>query len=164
MDKIAVYPGSFDPITNGHMDIIRRALRVFDKIVVAVANNPAKKPLFTMQERVDMIREAVGENPRVVVDAFDGLLVNYCKKVGARVIIRGLRALSDFEYEFQLALINRKLNREIDTIFMMTGFSWFYVNSSIVKEAASLGGSITGMVPECVERRLKEKFAQLQKI
>lgn len=164
MDKIAVYPGSFDPITNGHMDIIRRALRVFDKIVVAVANNPAKKPLFTVQERVDMIREAVGENPRVVVDAFDGLLVNYCKKVGARVIIRGLRALSDFEYEFQLALINRKLNREIDTIFMMTGFSWFYVNSSIVKEAASLGGSITGMVPECVERRLKEKFAQLQKI
>ncbi|MBW2148422.1 MAG: pantetheine-phosphate adenylyltransferase [Deltaproteobacteria bacterium] len=156
--RFAVYPGSFDPITNGHLDLIRRALAVFDSLTVAVAQNPNKKPLFTVEERVDMIRRCVGEDPRVKVDQFSGLLVDYCRKTNARTIIRGLRALSDFEYEFQLALINRKLDRTIDTIFMMTGFQWFYVNSSIVKEAASLGGSIKGMVPVYVAEKLRAKF------
>ena len=156
--RIAVYPGSFDPITNGHLDLIRRALAVFDRLIVAVAQNPNKNPLFTIEERLDMIRKVVGENPRVKVDQFSGLLVDYCRQVNTRVIIRGLRALSDFEYEFQLALINRKLDRSVDTIFMMTGFQWFYVNSSIVKEAASLGGSIAGMVPDFVVEKLMEKF------
>jgi len=156
--RIAVYPGSFDPITNGHLDIIRRALAVFDRLIVVVARNPNKKPLFPTEERLDMIRRAVENNPRVTVDHFSGLLVDYCREVNARVILRGLRALSDFEYEFQLALINRKLDRSVDTIFMMTGFQWFYVNSSIVKEAASLGGSIEGMVPDFVAEKLSKKF------
>jgi pantetheine-phosphate adenylyltransferase len=156
--RIAIYPGSFDPITNGHLDLIRRALAVFDRLIVAVAQNPNKKPLFTTEERLEMIKEAVGDNPRVKVDQFSGLLVDYCRKLNVRIIVRGLRALSDFEYEFQLALINRKLDRTIDTIFMMTGFQWFYVNSSIVKEAASLGGSIEGMVPNFVAQKLLEKY------
>ncbi len=156
--RLAVYPGSFDPITNGHLDLIRRGLAVFDRLIVAVAKNPNKKPLFTVEERIEMIRRSVGENPRVEVDQFSGLLVDYCRKIKARIIIRGLRALSDFEYEFQLALINRKLDRSVDTIFMMTGFQWFYVNSSIVKEAASLGGAIDGMVPNFVAEKLMKKF------
>jgi len=156
--RIAVYPGSFDPITNGHLDIIRRALAVFDRLIVSVAQNPNKKPLFTIEERLEMIQQALGTNPRVIVDQFSGLLIDYCRKINARIIIRGLRALSDFEYEFQLALINRKLDRTVDTIFMMTGFQWFYVNSSIVKEAASLGGSIEGMVPAFVADKLMKKF------
>jgi len=155
----AIYAGSFDPVTNGHMEIIRRALELFDRLIVAVARNPGKSPVFTVEERVQMIRESVGENPRVTVDAFDGLLVDYAREHHVNVIIRGLRALSDFEYEFQMALMNRRLNRDIDTIFLMTGFRWFYVSSRIIKEAASFGGSVEGLVPNGVNRRLMEKFS-----
>jgi pantetheine-phosphate adenylyltransferase len=156
--NVAVYPGSFDPVTNGHMDIIERGLGIFDKIIVTVGRNPNKKTLFTVEERLTMIREAVGDDPRVEVDSFTGLLVDYVEKSEAHCILRGLRAMSDFEYEFQLALINRRLKRQIETVFLMTGASWFYCNSGIVKEAAGLGGSVTGMVPDVVLKRLKEKF------
>jgi len=156
--NVAVYPGSFDPVTNGHMDIIERGLGIFDKIIVTVGRNPNKKTLFTVEERIAMIEEAVGTDPRVEVDSFTGLLVDYVEKSEAHCILRGLRAMSDFEYEFQLALINRRLKRQIETVFLMTGASWFYCNSGIVKEAAGLGGSVTGMVPDVVLKRLKEKF------
>jgi pantetheine-phosphate adenylyltransferase len=155
----AIYAGSFDPITNGHVDIIRRGLKLFDRLIVAVALNSEKEALFTVNERVEMIRESFDNHSRIVVDAFDGLLVEYAQKHKVNVIIRGLRALSDFEYEFQLALMNRRLNREIDTIFLMTGYRWFYVSSSIIKEAASFGGSVEGLVPDNVNRRLIEKFS-----
>ncbi|MDI6615150.1 MAG: pantetheine-phosphate adenylyltransferase [Syntrophaceae bacterium] len=158
MGNVAVYPGSFDPVTNGHMDIIERGLGIFDKIIVTVGRNPNKKTLFTVEERIAMIEEAVGTDPRVEVDSFTGLLVDYVEKSEAHCILRGLRAMSDFEYEFQLALINRRLKRQIETVFLMTGASWFYCNSGIVKEAAGLGGSVTGMVPDVVLKRLKEKF------
>ncbi len=158
MGNVAVYPGSFDPITNGHMDIIERGLGIFDKIIVTVGRNPNKKTLFTVEERIAMIEEALGTDPRVEVDSFTGLLVDYVEKSEAHCILRGLRAMSDFEYEFQLALINRRLKRQIETVFLMTGASWFYCNSGIVKEAAGLGGSVTGMVPDVVLKRLKEKF------
>ena len=161
MGNVAVYPGSFDPITNGHMDIIERGLGIFDKIIVTVGRNPNKKTLFTVEERLTMIREAVGDDPRVEVDSFTGLLVDYVEKSEAHCILRGLRAMSDFEYEFQLALINRRLKRQIETVFLMTGASWFYCNSGIVKEAAGLGGSVTGMVPDVVLKRLKEKFPDM---
>lgn len=161
MGNVAVYPGSFDPVTNGHMDIIQRGLGIFDKIIVTVGRNPNKKTLFTVEERLTMIREAVGDDPRVEVDSFTGLLVDYVEKSEAHCILRGLRAMSDFEYEFQLALINRRLKRQIETVFLMTGASWFYCNSGIVKEAAGLGGSVTGMVPDVVLKRLKEKFPDM---
>ena len=159
-EKIAVYPGSFDPITNGHVNLIERALEVFDKLVVAVAHNPNKSALFSVEERLEMIRVALKKDPRVAVASFEGLLVDFVEKQGARVIVRGLRALSDFEYEFQMTLMNRKLNRKVDTIFLMTGYKWFYTSSRIIKEAASLGGSVRGLVPEIVHQRLKEKFPQ----
>lgn len=154
----AVYAGSFDPVTNGHLDIIRRGLELFDHLVVAVARNPTKNPIFTLEERMEMIREAMEYDDRVTVDAFDGLLVEYARQKGINVLIRGLRAMSDFEYEFQMALMNRRLNREIDTIFLMTGFRWFYVSSSIIKEAASFGGSVEGLVPDFVAKRLRERL------
>ncbi len=157
-EKIAVYPGSFDPITNGHVNLVERALEVFDKLIVAVAYNPNKTALFSAEERVEMIRIATKNDPRVVVLSFDGLLVDFVEKQGATVIIRGLRALSDFEYEFQMTLMNRKLNRRVDTIFLMTGYKWFYTSSKIIKEAASLGGSVRGLVPDIVHQRLKQKF------
>jgi pantetheine-phosphate adenylyltransferase len=156
----AIYAGSFDPITNGHVDIIRRGLELFDHLTVAVARNPGKAPLFAVEERIEMIREAIGSQPRVSVDSFDGLLVDYAARNGVNAIIRGLRALSDFEYEFQMAIMNRRLNREIDTIFLMTGFRWFYVSSRIVKEAASFGGSVEGLVPGGANRRLIEKYSK----
>ncbi|MBW2544522.1 MAG: pantetheine-phosphate adenylyltransferase [Deltaproteobacteria bacterium] len=163
MGKSAVYPGSFDPITNGHMDIIDRGLGVFNKIIVLVGYNPNKlTTLFSVEERVSMIREVVGDNPRIEVDSFSGLLVDYVKKSEASCILRGLRAMSDFEYEFQLALINRRLKRNIETVFLMTGSRWFYCNSSIVKEAAGLGGSVKGLVPDLVLKRLKEKLPDMK--
>ncbi|MBW2595545.1 MAG: pantetheine-phosphate adenylyltransferase [Deltaproteobacteria bacterium] len=163
MGKTAVYPGSFDPITNGHVDIIDRGLGVFNKIIVLVGYNPNKlTTLFSVEERVSMIREVVGDNPRIEVDSFSGLLVDYVKKSEASCILRGLRAMSDFEYEFQLALINRRLNRKIETVFLMTGSKWFYCNSGIVKEAAGLGGSVKGMVPDLVLKRLKEKLPDMK--
>ncbi len=162
--KIAVYPGSFDPITNGHVNLVERALEVFERLIVAVAYNPNKGALFSVEERVEMIRVALKNDPRVTVASFEGLLVDFVEKQGARVIVRGLRALSDFEYEFQMTLMNRKLNRKVDTIFLMTGFKWFYTSSRIIKEAASLGGSVRGLVPEIVHQRLKEKLPKYRNV
>ena len=159
MKKIAVYPGSFDPITNGHVDIIKRGLRMFDELIVLIAHNPNKKALFTVEERLGMVRDVIRDCKNVRVDSFDGLLVEYVKGTGANVILRGLRALSDFEYEFQLALINRRLNRDVETVFLMSGFKWFYTSSKIINEAASLGGSVKGLVPEIVNLKLQEKYS-----
>ena len=157
-ERVAVYPGTFDPITNGHLSIVNRALKIFDKLIIAILNNPHKAPLFTLQERIDMIREVLEGKPEVQVDTFDGLLVDYVVKMKTNVILRGLRALSDFEYEFQMALMNRKLNREVQSVFLMTDYKWFYTSSTIIKEAASLNGDINGLVPPIVGRKLKEKF------
>lgn len=158
MSKVAIYPGSFDPITNGHINIIERSLLVFDKLIVAVAVNASKNPLFTLEERVEMIKEATRNQRHVVIDSFEGLLADYVAERDVHVIIRGLRALSDFEYEFQMTFMNRKLNRNVETIFMMTGLRWFYVNSRIIKEVAVAGGSVKGLVPDVVCERLKEKY------
>ncbi len=163
-ERIAVYPGSFDPITNGHVNLVERALEVFDKLIVAVAHNPNKSSLFSVEERLEMIQAALKNDPRVTVGSFEGLLVDFAEKQGARVIIRGLRALSDFEYEFQMTLMNRKLNRKVDTMFLMTGFKWFYTSSRIIKEAASLGGSVRGLVPEIVHQKLKTKFPNYRNV
>jgi len=156
--KIAIYPGTFDPITNGHIDLIQRGLRIFDEIIVAVAENPKKNPLFTIEERVKMAKEAVKELGKVDVESFDGLLIDYAKSKGARAIIRGLRAVSDFEYELQMALMNRRLDSEIETVFMMPSEEYSYLTSSIVKEVASLRGSTRGLVPEIVEKEFRKKF------
>ena len=158
MEKTAIYPGSFDPVTNGHVAIVERGLNIFDKIIVAILRNPAKEALFTVEERKEMIETSLNRNSNVEIDVFDGLLVDYAKKRNAVAILRGMRAVSDFEYEFQLALMNRKLNREIQTVFLMTGLRWIFISSSIIKEAASFGGNINGMVPPIVSRKLKEKF------
>jgi len=157
--RIAVYPGSFDPITYGHLDIIERGLEVFDEIVVAVANNIEKKGLFTTAERIALIREAVGDNPRLRVGTFEGLLVDYVLAQGARVILRGLRAVSDFEYEFQIAQMNHNLRREVETLFMMTSVPYGYLSSSIVKEVASLNGPVESLVPPSVHKALLDKFS-----
>ena len=158
MPDIAVYPGSFDPITNGHLDLIQRGLKVFDRIIVAVATNTFKKSIFTIEERMEMIRVSLADQPKVSIDSFEGLLVHYARRRNARVILRGLRAVTDFEYEFQLAMMNRRLEPEIETVFLMTGLRWVFLSSSILKEAAVHGGDIEGMVPEIVVRMLKEKF------
>jgi pantetheine-phosphate adenylyltransferase len=158
--RIAVYPGTFDPITNGHVDILRRSLAVFDTIIVAIADNVRKAPLFTLAERIDFIKAALGsgEADRVEYDAFSGLLVDYCRRRGAGTIVRGLRALADFEYEFQFAVMNRRLAPSVDTMFLMTAEENFYVSSSLVKEVASFGGDVSGLVPEAVGRALAAKF------
>ena len=158
MQKTAIYPGSFDPVTNGHIDIVERGLKIFDGIIVAILRNPAKKALFTVEERKEMIEISLSKHSNVEVDIFDGLLVDYAKKRNAGTIVRGMRAVSDFESEFQLALMNRKLNREVQTVFLMTGLRWIFTSSSIIKEAASFGGDISSMVPPVVDRKLKEKF------
>ena len=154
----AVYPGSFDPLTNGHLDLIERSLRIFDEVIVAVVTNPAKTALFTDQERVEMIREAMRGFRDAQVVIFDGLLVDLVAKMGARVIIRGLRAVSDFEYEFQMALMNRKLREQIETVFLMPHEAYSYISSRLIKEVAGYGGTVSGLVPPCVEKRLVEKF------
>ncbi|MFH1124189.1 MAG: pantetheine-phosphate adenylyltransferase [Pseudomonadota bacterium] len=156
--KVVIYPGTFDPITNGHLSILTRALKIFDKLIIAILINPQKVALFSMDERIEMIREVLKDQPNVEVDFFDGLLVDYVVKKKTNVVLRGLRALSDFEYEFQTALMNRKLNREVQTIFLMTDYKWFYISSSIIKEAASMGGDISGLVPATVSRKLRQKF------
>jgi pantetheine-phosphate adenylyltransferase len=158
MTRIAVYPGSFDPITNGHVDILRRSLAIFDRVVVAIAENIRKQPLFTFAERTEHIRAAIGADARVDYDAFSGLLVEYCKKRNATTIVRGLRAIADFEYEFQFAHMNRRLAPGIDTMFLMTAEENFYVSSSLVKEVASLGGDVSGLVPEGVRLALEHKY------
>ena len=157
-EKTAIYPGTFDPITNGHLSIIRRALEIFDRLIVAILINPRKKPLFSIEERIFMIKEATKDMGNIEVDTFEGLLVDYAVKKGVNVIIRGLRATSDFEFEFQMALMNRKLNRSVQSIFLMTDYKWLYVSSSIIKEVASFGGDVRGLVPEIVYEKLKEKF------
>jgi len=157
-EKIAIYPGTFDPITNGHLSILTRALKIFDKLIIAILNNPQKAPLFSLDERISMIKQVLKDKPNIEIDSFDGLLVDYVVQKGSNVIIRGLRALSDFEYEFQLALMNRKLNRDVQSIFLMTDYKWFYTSSTIIKEAASLGGDTSGLVPPIICEKLKEKF------
>jgi len=159
--RIAVYPGTFDPITNGHVDILLRSLAVFDRVIVAIADNVRKAPLFPVAERVEFIRSALGTNEaaaRVEYDAFSGLLIDYCRRKGAGTIVRGLRALADFEYEFQFAVMNRRLAPSVDTMFLMTAEENFYVSSSLVKEVASFGGDVSGLVPEAVGRALDAKF------
>ena len=155
--RVAVYPGSFDPLTNGHVDIILRGARLFDWIVVAILRNAEKHPLFTPEERVAMAEEVFREHPNVDIDAFDGLLVDYASRRGASVIVRGLRAVSDFEFELQMALMNRRLGPDIETVFMMPAEQYTYVSSRLIKEVFSLGGPIAGLVPEVVEARLREK-------
>ena len=156
-EVVAIYPGSFDPLTNGHVDIIQRGSRFFDRIVIAVLVNMEKTPLFTVPERVEITREVFRDWPNVEVDTFDGLLVEYAQRRRASVIVRGLRAVSDFEFEMQMALMNRRLSPEVETIFMMPAEPYTYVSSRLVKEVVALGGSVHGLVPEIVERRLREK-------
>ena len=158
MQRIAIYPGSFDPVTNGHLDIVTRGLKLFDKIIITILLNPGKKALFTVEERIEMLKSCFDKNKNVEIDTYDGLLVDYAAKRNAQAILRGMRAVSDFDYEFQLALMNRKLNREVQTVFLMTGLRWIFTSSSIIKEAAQFGGNINGMVPPVVHNKLKEKF------
>lgn len=154
---IVIVPGSFDPITNGHLDIIERAARLFEYVLVTVAKNSSKAPMFSLEERMEMVREACAHLPNVSVETFDGLLVEYAHQRGARVLVRGLRAVSDFEYEMQMAHMNRRLYPEIETVFMMTATKHSYLSSRIVKEIARLGGSVEGLVPDSVKQRLREK-------
>ncbi|MBI2891746.1 MAG: pantetheine-phosphate adenylyltransferase [Nitrospirae bacterium] len=155
----AVYPGSFDPITLGHVDIARRGLKIFEELTVAVVRNPRKEGLFTIEERVEMIKEVFKNEPRIQVESFSGLLVEFMRRVGARAIIRGLRAVSDFEYEFQMAVTNRTMEEDVETLFMMANESYSYVSSMMVKEIATLGGSVKKMVPPIVVERLRAKLA-----
>ena len=156
--KIAVYPGTFDPLTNGHLSIIRRGLDVFDTIILAVAKDTPKQPMFSLEERVDMARSVLADKERVTVEAFSGLLVEYVQKRGARVVLRGLRAISDFEYEFQMSLMNRRLKRDVHTMFMMTDYKWLFTSSTIIKETVGAGGDVQGLVPEIVFENLKRKM------
>jgi pantetheine-phosphate adenylyltransferase len=157
MATIAVYPGSFDPLTNGHVDIITRGATLFDRIIVAILVNGEKSPLFTMEERVDIARAVFKDQPNVEVDTFDGLLVDYMERRKADVIVRGLRAVSDFEFEFQMALMNRRLNAKIQTVFMMPAEQYTYISSRLIKEVFALGGRVHGLVPDMVEARLRQK-------
>jgi pantetheine-phosphate adenylyltransferase len=158
MPTLAVYPGSFDPLTNGHVDIITRGARLFDRIIVAVLINAEKSPLFSLEERVDIARGVFKGVANVEVDMFDGLLVDYVERRGAQVIVRGLRAVSDFEFEFQMALMNQRLNGKIDTVFMMPAEQYTYTSSRLIKEVFRLGGQVRGLVPDVVEDRLRRKF------
>ena len=159
MSTLAVYPGSFDPLTNGHVDIIVRGMRLFDRILVGIAANAEKAPLFTTEERVDIARAVFKEHSSVEVETFDGLLVDYVARRKADVIVRGLRAVSDFEFEFQMALMNRRLNAKIETVFMMPAEQYTYISSRLIKEVFALGGRVHGLVPELVEARLRDKVA-----
>ncbi|MGC1614009.1 MAG: pantetheine-phosphate adenylyltransferase [Candidatus Acidiferrum sp.] len=157
--SIAIYPGSFDPVTNGHLDLIERGEKMFDLLIVAVLQNAEKQPLFSVQERVEMLREVTLQWPAVEVDVFDGLLVDYARKRGAGVILRGIRAVSDYEYELQMGLMNRKLEPRLETVFMLPGLSYSYLSSKLVREIARLGASLNGLVPPIVEERLRAKVS-----
>ena len=159
MPKVAIYPGSFDPVTNGHIDIVARGIKLFDKLIVSILYNPNKKYLFALEERMEMLKDCLKKFKNVEIDSFDGLLVDYAASRKAQAILRGLRATSDFEYEFQMALMNRRLNREVQTVFLMTGLRWIFTSSSIIKEIIQFGGNIDGMVPALVQEKLKKKFA-----
>ena len=156
--KTTVYPGSFDPITYGHIDVIERALKIFDKVIIAVGDNPGKKPLFSTEERIEMIKKSTRHLKNIEIDKLPGLLLDYVKKKNSKIILRGLRAVSDFEFEFQRALMNRKINNNVETVFIMTKEDYVYLNSSIVKEIAMFRGNVKPFVPEPVEKKLKEKF------
>jgi pantetheine-phosphate adenylyltransferase len=158
MGKVAIYPGSFDPITYGHIDIVERALEIFDKVIIAIADNVEKRSLFSVEERLQMAKIIFKDTPDAIADSFKGLLVDYVAMTNAKVILRGLRATSDFEYEFHMASMNRSLNTHLDTLFMMTSKDYFFVSSRTIKEVARLGGGVEGLVPDLVVRRLKEKF------
>lgn len=160
-ERIAIYPGTFDPFHNGHLEIVRRALRIFDRVIIALGLNPDKKTLFSVEERLDMIRNSIDGDPRIEWDYFDGLLVRYADSKGATAIIRGLRAVSDFEYEFQIALMNRKLNRNVETLFLMTAARYLYVSSRIIKATVCAGGSPEGLVPDYVLQVLKRRFPEM---
>lgn len=160
--RLAVYPGTFDPLTRGHMSLIVRGLKVFEKVVLAIAQSTPKKTCFTLEERVAMARESFADEPNIIVESFDGLLIDYVAKRGAGSILRGLRAVSDFEYEFQMALMNRRLSRHVQTVFLMTDYRWMYLSSTIVKEVALHGGNVKGLVPEPVLAKLTEKHEALQ--
>src|SRR5215510_74103 len=155
--SIAIYPGSFDPVTNGHLDLIERGAKMFDVLIVAVLRNADKSPMFEVRERVDMLRHVTKQWPGVEIDVFDGLLVDYARKRGAGVILRGIRAVSDYEYELQMALMNRKLEGRLETVFMLPGLTYSYLSSKLVREIAQLGAPLTGLVPSIVEERLKAK-------
>ncbi len=161
MQRIAIYPGSFDPVTNGHLDIIKRGLKLFDKIIVTILTNPSKTFLFNITERIEMLEISLKSFSGIEIDTYGGLLVDYAVQKKACGILRGMRAVSDFEYEFQMALMNRKLNRNIQTVFLMTGLRWIFTSSTIIKEAARFGGNINGMVPPIVNQKLKEKFTDV---
>jgi pantetheine-phosphate adenylyltransferase len=156
--RTAVYPGSFDPVTNGHLNLIERSLRIFDHLIVAVAINPRKQAMFSLEERVELLRASIKDQSRVTIDSFEGLLVHYATRVKADILIRGLRAVSDFEFEFQMANMNRHLQRNVETVFMMTGEEAFYISSSFVREVAMFGGSVKGMVPAPVYAKLLARF------
>lgn len=155
--KIAIYPGSFDPVTNGHVDVIERAARLFDKVLVAVIRNPEKKPAFSLDERVDMLKKSLAKDKNVEVESFDGLLVDYARKKKANIIVRGLRAVSDFDYEFQMALTNRKMAPKVETLFFMTDYKYSYLSSNFVKQIAHLGGDVSELVPPAVAQRLRSR-------
>ena len=156
--RTAIYPGTFDPVTLGHLDVIELSLELFDKVIVGVSTHPAKKPLFSLEERISLLKECVKKFPRIEVSSFEGLLVDFAKKNNSRIVIRGLRELSDFETEFQRAIINRKLSPKIETVFIATSAKFFYLNSSLVKEIVSFGGDVSCFVPKAVENALKKKF------
>jgi pantetheine-phosphate adenylyltransferase len=162
LSRIAIYAGSFDPITRGHEDLVRRSLSFVDRLVVAVANNVAKQPLFTVEQRMEFIRLAVGDDPRIEVRAFEGLLVDFARQVGARLLIRGLRAVSDFEYEYQMALMNRHLAPQLETVFMVPSLDSTYISSSLVREVARFGGEVGGLVHPVVEAGIRARFAELR--
>jgi len=159
-ERIAVYPGSYDPLTNGHVDIIQRGLKIFDKIIVAALKNPTKIYLFSLEERMDMLMATFKKTPNIEVDYFEGLLVDYLKKIDVNTVVRGLRAISDFEIEFQMALMNRSIKPEIETIFLVPSICYSFVSSRLVKEIYQLGGAVDKMVPEVVDKKLKEKYGK----